>query len=152
MNTTSKTTLQALGYSLAGAAAAAIANETAKRATPRHSPMDFLGKRIHLHNPFGRGSQRRTLAGKLISSPLFHNIIGGKSANRNWLRSALLGLGAGLGSLALPRQKRSIWRKQSAREGSNLMSIGRLLAGGLAAAATSRLLNQALRGRHTHSQ
>lgn len=152
MNSTSKTTLQALGYGLAGAAAAAIANETAKRVSPSHSRLDFLGKRLHLNNPFGRGPYHRSLAGNLFSTSLLDNFIGGRKSKRNWLRSALLGIGAGLGSLALPRQKRSIWRGQTGRRGSKLMSIGRLLAGGLAVAATSRLLNNALRRRHTHDQ
>jgi len=157
MNSTSKTTLQALGYGLAGAAAAAIANETARRARPSHSPLDFLGKRISLHNPFGREPRQRTLAGALFSTPLFHNFGGGRSVKRGLLRSALLGLGAGLGSLALPQQKRSVWSRRGGNRGSALMTVGRLLAGGLVAAAASRLFNKTSHSRnahdrHTHNQ
>jgi len=157
MNSTSKTTLQALGYGLAGAAAAAIANETARRARPSHSPLGFLSKRMSLHNPFGRGPQQRTLAGALLSTPLFHNFGGGRSVKRSLLRSALLGLGAGLGSLALPQQKRSVWRGRGGNRGSKLMTVGRLLAGGLVAAAASRLFNKTshsrnTQDRHTHNQ
>src|SRR5262249_3472754 len=138
----------ALGYGLAGAAAAAIANETAKRVSPSHSSLDILGKRMHLNNPFGK----RGFAGNLFSTPLIYNLGGAKSVKRPWLRSALLGLGAGLGSLALPRQKRSFWRKSGIARETTPMTIGRLLAGGLAVAVTSRLLNQVLRRRHPHDR
>src|SRR5262245_31568357 len=156
MNPTSKTTLQALGYGLAGAAAAAIANETARRVNPRPSPLaqlaqlaqiNFLGRRRRFNNPFGKGS----MASNLFSNPLFYNFGRERSVKRNLLRSALLGIGAGLGSLALPKQKRGIWRARGT-SGSGLKTIGRLVAGGLVAAAASRLINRTLRDRHHHDQ
>jgi hypothetical protein len=152
MNSTNKTTLQALGYSLAGAAAAALANETAKRVGPSHSPIGSLVKRGHLRNPFGRHSQLKAIAGGLLSTPLLTNILGAKQPKRSWLRSALVGLGAGLGSLALPHQRGGILRKRPMSRGSRLGNLGRVLMGSLAVAATSRILNQSLRKRHTHPQ
>ena len=154
MNPTSKTTLQALGYGLAGAAAAAIANETVRRVNPRPSPLaqlaqlNFLGRRKRFNSPFSKG----TIAGNLLSNPLLYNFGGDRSVKRNLLRSALLGVGAGLGSLALPRQKRGIWGARGGRSGSGMVTIGRLLAGGLIAAAASRLLNRTLRDRHHHER
>jgi hypothetical protein len=152
MNSTNKNTLQALGYSLAGAAAAALANETARRVGPSHSPLGFLHKRSILHNPFGRAPQIRTLAANLLPTPLVNNILGERQAKRNWLRGALVGLGAGLGSLALPQRRESFWRRRSARKGSRLGRFGRFLLGSLAVAATTKLVNQSLRKRHTHAQ
>jgi len=170
MNSTSKTTLQALGYGLAGAAAAAIANETARRVNPRPSPLarlsqlaqgNFLGRRRRFNNPFAKGPFAKgpfakgpfakvMMAGNLFSNPLFYNFGGDRSVKRNLLRSALLGVGAGLGALALPQQKRNIWGARVGRSGSGLKTIGRLLAGGLVAAAASRLLNRTFRDRHHH--
>lgn len=138
--------VQALGYGLAGAAAATLASETAKRARPSHSPLGFLTGRKRHHNPFAR----RTLAGALFSTPLLSNLIGGGSVKRDLIRSALLGLSAGVGSLAMPQQQRGIWGAGRGRTGFGLASIGRLLAGGLVAAAASRFLNRALRDRHNH--
>src|SRR5262245_33929413 len=154
MNQTSKTTLQALGYGLAGAAAAAIANATERRVTPRPSPLgqlaqlNFLGRRRRFNNLFAKG----TVAGNLLSNPIFYNFGRDRSVKRNLLRSALLGVGAGLGSLALPRQKRSLWGARGGRSGSGMKTIGRLIAGGLVAAAASRLINRTLRDRHHHEQ
>jgi hypothetical protein len=146
MNQRNKSAIvQALGYGLAGAAAATLASETANRARPSFSPLDFLSRRRRLRNLFGR----RTLAGALFSAPLLGNLIRGRSVKRNLLRSALLGLGAGMGSLAMPQQ-RGIWGARGWRRRSVLATFGRLLAGGLAAAAASRWLNRTLRGRHTH--
>jgi hypothetical protein len=151
MNQTNKSALvQALGYGLAGAAAATLASKTAKRTRPSYSPLGFLSRKRRLQNPFGR----KTLAGALLSTPLLSNLIGGRSGKRDLLRSALLGVSAGVGSLAMPQQKR-VWGVRGGRAGSGLTTIGRLLAGGLIAAAASRLLNRKSRDRyadeeHTH--
>jgi hypothetical protein len=146
MNAMNKSALvQALGYGLAGAAAATLASETAKRARPSYSPLGFLSRRRRLQNPFGR----KTLAGALLSTPLISNLIGGRSVKRDLLRSALLGLSAGVGSLAIPQQK-GFWGNRGARAGSRLTTFGRLLAGGLVAAAASRLLSRTSRDRYTH--
>src|SRR5215468_12517821 len=130
MNSMNKSALvQALGYGLAGAAAATLASETAKRSRPINSPLGFLSGRRRLQNPF-----RKTLAGALFSTPLLGNIIGGRSVKRDLLRSALLGLGAGLGSLATQQSRgilsRGILGTRSRRGGSGLATVGRLLAGG----------------------
>jgi hypothetical protein len=146
MNAMNKSALvQALGYGLAGAAAATLASQTAKRARPSYSPLGFLNRRRRLQNPFGR----KTLAGALLSTPLISNLIGGRSVKRDLLRSALLGLSAGVGSLAIPQQK-GFWRNRGGRTGSKLTTVGRLLAGGLVAAAASRLLGRTSRDRYTH--
>lgn len=141
--------VQALGYGLAGAAAATLASETAKRAQPSNSPLGFLSGRRRSLNPF-----RKTLAGALFSAPLLGNLIGGRSVKRDLLRSALLGLGAGLGTLATA-QPRGVLRKgflgtRVQRGGSGLMTVGRLLAGGLVAAAASKFLNRTFRDRHIY--
>ncbi len=170
MNSTSKSTLQALGYGLAGAAAAAIANETAKRVYPRPSPLaqianlSFLGRRKRFNNPFGRGAlvkgpfakkgqfAKGSIAGALFSNPLFYNFGGDRNVKRNLLRSALLGIGAGLGSLALPKQKRGFFGSRGGGSGSGLKTIGRLVAGGLVAAAASRLLSRSFKDRRHHDE
>src|SRR5262245_31817550 len=137
--------VQALGIGLAGAAAATLASGTAKRARPSYSPLGFLSRRRRLQIPFGR----KTLAGALLSTPLISNLIGGRSVKRDLLRSALLGLSAGVGSLAIPQQK-GFWRNRGGRTGSRLTTVGRLLAGGLVAAAASRLFSKPSRHGSTH--
>src|SRR4029453_2759034 len=122
MNAMNKSALvQALGYGLAGAAAATLASQTAKRARPSYSPLGFLNRRRRLQNPFGR----KTLAGALLSTPLISNLIGGRSVKRNLLRSALLGLSAGGGSLAIPQQK-GFCRNRGGRTGSEMRNVVRL--------------------------
>jgi hypothetical protein len=153
MNAMNKSALvQALGIGLAGAAAATLASGTAKRARPRYSPLGFLSRRRRFQNPFGR----KTLTGALLSTPIISNLIGGRnvliggrSAKRDLLRSALLGLSAGVGSLAMPRQK-GFWGTRGGRTGSSLTTVGRLLAGGLIAAAASRLFIRTSRDRYAH--
>jgi hypothetical protein len=162
MNPRNKSSLiQALGLGLASAAAATLARGAGKRSGPSFSPLGFLSGRRRSHNPFRRG-----LAGALSSTPILSNFIGGRSVKRDLLSSALLGLSAGLGSLAAPQHRRSalggalgsilgrrgggFWGARGAHGGSGLATVGRLLAGGLVAAAASKLLNKTLRDRVTH--
>jgi hypothetical protein len=146
MNAMNKSALvQALGVGLAGAAAATLASGTAKRARPSYSPLGFLSRRRRFQNPF----VKKTMAGALLSTPLISNLIGGRSVKRDLLRSALLGLSAGVGSLAMPRQK-GFWGTRGGRTGSRLTTVGRLLAGGLIAAAASRLFSRTSRDRYTY--
>jgi hypothetical protein len=153
MNSRNKSALaQALGYSLAGVAAAALAKGSARQRG--FSPLGFLSGRRRYQNLF-----KRSLAGGLFSAPLLGNFIGGiggRSVKRNLLNGALLGLSAGLGSLATPRPRGVFGRGggilgamgRGTRGGSGLRTIGRVLAGGLVAAAASKLINKTLRDRH----
>ena len=146
MNAMNKSALvQALGIGLAGAAAATLASGTSKRARPSYSPLGFLSRRRRFQNPFSR----KTLTGSLLSTPLISNLIGGRSVKRDLIRSALLGVSAGVGSLAIP-QRKGFWGTRGVRTGSSLTTVGRLLAGGLIAAAASRLLGRTTRDRYTH--
>jgi hypothetical protein len=148
MNQTNKSALvQALGFGLASAAAATLASRTAKRARPSFSPLGFLSRKRGLQNPFAR----KTLAGALLSTPLLSNLIGGRSVKRDLLRSALLGVSAGVGSLAMP-QRRGVWGARGGRAGSGLTTVGRLLAGGLIAAAASKLLGRKSRDQYAHEE
>jgi hypothetical protein len=146
MNAMNKSALvQALGVGLAGAAAATLASKTAKRTRPSYSPLGFLSRRRRIQNPFAR----KTLTGALLSTPFISNLIGRRSVKRDLLRSALLGLSAGVGTLAMPRQK-GFWGTRGGRTGSGLTTVGRLLAGGLIAAAASRLFRRTSRDQDTH--
>ncbi|MBO0857634.1 MAG: hypothetical protein J2P21_04105 [Chloracidobacterium sp.] len=142
MNQINKSSLvQALGYGLAGVAAATLVNKTAKRTRPRYSPLGFLSRRRRSQNQI-----KRTLTGALLSTPLLGSLFGGKigrgSVKRDLLSSALMGFGAGMGSFATPQRGvlGGILGTRPSRGGSGLGRVGRLLAGGLVAAAASQLL------------
>lgn len=92
------------------------------------------------------------MTGALISNSLLYSLVGAIDGKRNWLRGTLLGLGAGLGALAAPARRRTFWGRPVKRtKGAKLATIGRFLAGGLAAAAASGLISKATRRRNTHS-
>jgi hypothetical protein len=167
MNSRNKSSLvQALGLGLAGAATAALARGAGKRSRSSFSPLGILGGGKRFQNPFRRG-----LSGAFSSTPLLGNFMGGRSVKSDLLNSALLGLSAGLGSLAGPKYRRALGggalggilgRKgilgaRGSRGGSGLATVGRILAGGLVAAAASKLLNKTLRDRsanepHSHER
>jgi hypothetical protein len=154
MNSRNKSSLvQALGLGLAGAATAALARGAGKRSRSSFSPLGILGGGRRFQNPFRRG-----LSGALSSTPLLGNFMGGRSVKRDLLNSAMLGLSAGLGSLykggalggILGRRGILGARARKARGGSGLGTVGRILAGGLVAAAASKLINKTLRERFSH--
>jgi hypothetical protein len=154
MNSRNKSSLvQALGLGLAGAATAALARGAGKRSRSSFSPLGILGRGRRSQNPFRKG-----LSNAFSSTPLLGNFMGGRSVKRNLLNSALLGLSAGLGSLAAPQHRRGFLGKgalggilgaRGSRGRSGMATVGRILAGGLVAAAASRLLNRTLRDRFT---
>jgi hypothetical protein len=145
MTLANNSTLRTLGSGLAGALVTTAINETARRTIPAAPRLDTLGRRaivgamrqMDLKPPKGKQLQSWALAGDLLFNSLYFGLAG---ANRgSWLRGSLLGLGAGLGAVALPpTMKLGRWPTRRT-PATKLMTVGWYLAGGLAAAATAKL-------------
>jgi hypothetical protein len=140
--------LRALAGGLAGALVVTAMNETARRVIPGAPRLDTLGRRaivkgmrrINLKPPSGARLGRWALVGDIFSNSLFYGLAGAGARRGDWLRGALLGLGMGLGAVTLPPTlKLGRWPTRRTPQ-TKLMTVGWYLAGGLAAAATSRAL------------
>jgi hypothetical protein len=144
----SATKLTALTGGLAGALIVTAVHEAARRVVPGAPRLDTLGRRaivkgmrrMNLKPPSGAKLQRLALAGDLVSNSLFYGLAGAGAPGGDWLRGSLLGLGMGLGAVALPGTlKLGRWPTRRS-PATKVMTVGWYLAGGLAAAAVSHWL------------
>ena len=144
-------TLIALTSGLAGACTLTLIHESARRFLPDAPRMDLLGMRaiaqglekIDTPPPAPDRLHRWAMAGDIFSNSLYYSLTGtGKKA---WLRGTVLGVAAGVGGVVLPGPL-GLGTDASARTPqTQLMTVAWYLAGGLAAAAVSRMLSSALR-------
>lgn len=140
--------VRSLGGGLAGATAVTLIHEAARRAVPDAPRMDILGMRA-LAKPMrmmGWAPPRRrelhtwALVGDILSNSLYYSFVGGGRKGHTWMRGALLGTAAGIGSIVLPSILGLESKKRRHKADTMTMRFVWYLAGGLTAAAASRLL------------
>ena len=145
--------VEALASGAAGAAALTLLHESVRRLIPHAPRMDVIGMRaiarsmrsVDQEPPPRDRLFRAALLGDLVSNALYYSLVGVRGGSRVWLRGALLGLSAGLGAACLPPLL-GLGRQPGARfPATQAMTVGWYFAGGLAAAAASRLLASSTR-------
>src|SRR5215203_3654713 len=102
--------ITAFGGGLAGAMAVTLIHESVKRIVPQAPRMDLLGmnavsKGFRLagkSTPAEKKLFTLALAGDLVTNAFFYSAAGIGKEKNVWLRSALLGLAAGIGAVTLP--------------------------------------------------
>ncbi len=140
--------LQALASGAVGACVLTLLNESVRRLYPHAPRMEVMGMRAIARSmramdqvpPSGDWLYRLALAGDLASNSLYYSLVG--TGDRTWLRGALLGLSAGLGAVLLPRPLGLGRQPREDFPTTHVMTVGWYLAGGLAAAAASRLFSR----------
>jgi hypothetical protein len=146
--------VRALGGGAAGAVVLTGLHEIARRVVPHAPRMDVIGERaltralaaVGRRPSRGRRLFRQTLAGELFSNTLYYSLIGVSSRSRVVRNGVLLGLAAGLGAVLLP-PRLGLGRSPGTKAPlTPLLTLAWYTAGGLAAAATIRRL-QELSGR-----
>lgn len=149
MHTHADSWVRPLGSGLAGAVALTMIHEGARREL-RHAPrMDVLGMRAIRRGmrwlglrPFeGRELRAVAMAGDVLSNALYYSVVG-RGAHA-WRRGALLGAAAGVGAVVLPGVLGLGARPSRRTAATAAMTVGWYLAGGLVAAAASRLMAHA---------
>lgn len=141
---------RAFGSGLIGACVLTAIHETVRRFVPDAPRMDVLGKQALalLYRESGHAVpdddqlHYQALAGDIASNAAYYSLVGVGDPNGAELRGALLGLGAGLGSVFLPKHLGLDNDASTRTPATTAMTIGLYLAGGLAAAAAFRLLEK----------
>jgi hypothetical protein len=141
-------TLQALGSGVAGAVTLTLIHQTAKRVTDKAPRADILGMRAIARTMRKANTEPPaddqlfwwSLLGDLVSNSLYYSLASAGDEDKAWTRGGLLGLGAGVGALALPGPLGLGSRPTNRTRATQIMTIAWYLAGGLAAAATARCL------------
>jgi len=142
-------TSRALGSGVAGALVLTGLHEAARRLLPHAPRMDVIGERAlsrSLH-ALGRRSPRggrlfaATLAGELFSNSLYYSMVGAASRSRTVQAGLLIGLAAGVGAVLLPPLIGLGKSPGSKAPLTPLLTVAWYTAGGLAAAAAARLMD-----------
>ncbi|HLT73862.1 MAG TPA: hypothetical protein VKZ68_02210 [Ohtaekwangia sp.] len=82
-----------------------------------------------------------SLVGDLVSNSLYYGLASGASRERTLIRGALLGLGAGIGAVTLPKPMGLDERPTNATTRTKAMTVLYYLVGGLIAAAAINALD-----------
>jgi hypothetical protein len=141
----------ALAGGLAGTVTVASIHEALKRITPDAPRMDLLdmelirkglasmNKKIPAENEL----QRWAVGGELLCDTAYFGLAGMGGKKGVWLRGALLGLVAGIAAVVLPKPLGLPEESSNKTTATKLMTIGLYLIGGIVAAATTQLVDNA---------
>jgi hypothetical protein len=138
-----------LAGGLAGTLTVASIHEALKRVTPDAPRMDVLDmelirkglKSFNKEVPGEDELQRWAVGGELFCDTAYYGLvaIGGKKGV--WLRGALLGLIAGVTAVVLPKPLGLSEKASNKTLGTQIMTVGLYLMGGLAASAITQLVD-----------
>lgn len=143
--------LSSIEGGLAGAAALTIIHETVRRIHPDAPRMDLLGmtalskilKNLGETPPGEKKLFYYTMAGDLAANSLYYSMAGIGHKQNVLTRGLLLGLGAGLGAVLLPKPLHLPQGPSSRTPVTTAMTMGLYLLGGVVAAFTMKLLEPA---------
>jgi len=134
---------------LAGTVTVASIHEALRRISPNAPRMDLLDmelirkglKTINKKVPGENELQRLAVGGELLCDTAYYGLAGIGTKKGVWLRGVLLGLVAGVTAVVLPKPLGLPQDSRNKTLGTQLMTIGLYLMGGIVAAATTQLLN-----------
>jgi hypothetical protein len=95
-----------------------------------------LVKAVRPMSPVVNGLLPMAVAGDLVSNSIYYSLAGGASKSSTILKGLLLGLGAGIGAVALPAKLGLNDTPTNLSSRRRIMTIAYYMAGGLIAAAT----------------
>jgi len=142
-----------LAGGLAGTLTVASIHEALRRVTPDAPRMDVLDielikkglKSMNKEVPGEDQLQRWAVGGELFCDTAYYGLVGMGSKKRVLLRGALFGLVAGVTAVILPKPLGLPEEASNKTVATQLMTIGLYLIGGLVAAATTQLVDEAQR-------
>jgi hypothetical protein len=140
-----------LAGGLAGTLTVASIHEALKRVTPDAPRMDVLDmelirkglKSINKEVPGEDELQRWAVGGELFCDTAYYGLVAMGGKKGVWLRGALLGLIAGVTAVVLPKPLGLSEEASNKTLGTQMMTVGLYLMGGLAASAITQLVDDA---------
>lgn len=141
----------ALAGGLAGTVTVASLHEALIRVTPDAPRMDILDielirkglKSMNKDVPGEDELQRWAVGGELFCDTAYYSLAGIGDKKGAWLRGALLGLVAGVSAVVLPKPLGLPAEPSNKTTGTQLMTVGLYVMGGLVAAAVTQLADDA---------
>lgn len=141
---------RAFGSGLIGACVLTVIHEVVRHFVPNAPRMDVLGKQalaalcreIGQEPPDEPELHYVAMAGDIASNAAYYSLVGAGDSESAEVRGALLGLGAGLGSVVLPKYLGLDEGASRRTPETAWMTVGLYVAGGLAAAVAYRMLER----------
>lgn len=141
----------AIAGGLAGTVTVASIHEALRRITPDAPRMDKLDvelirkglKSMHKEVPGEDELQRWAVGGELLCDTAYYGLVGVGGKKGVWWRGALLGLVAGVTAVVLPKPLGLEQESANKTLGTEFMTVGLYLMGGLMAAAMAQLVDNA---------
>jgi len=138
-----------LAGGIAGTITVASLHEGLKRITPDAPRMDLLDIELirkglqlaHQEIPETRELERWAVGGELICDTAYYSLVAIGRKKEVWTRGALLGLFAGITAVILPGPLGLSKEPSNKTTATQLMTIGLYLAGGIVAAAITKLVD-----------
>src|SRR5687767_7997094 len=135
---------------LAGACTLTLLNESVKKLDKDAPRMDLLGmnavaRLVKGNNLFAQTAGKLfpvALAGDLVSNSLYYSMADTDNKQKTLIRGALLGLGAGLGAVVLPKTLGLNEEATTRTFKTKVLTVTWYLIGGLVAAAAMNLLDK----------
>lgn len=142
--------VKALEGGLAGAVTLTLVHQAIKQISPDAPRMDLLGmnaisKLLHktdTEEPPKDTLYGVTMAGDIISNTLYYSLTAMGGKRKSLLKGALLGLGAGLGAVLLPKPLGLNESYSNRTRQTQIMTVALYLIGGLVSAATYNVINE----------
>ena len=139
---------RSIASGLAGACVLTLIHETVRRLDPDAPRMDLLGMEaiaktmnaVGITPPADDKLHTVALLGDLASNSMYYSMVGDGADPSVWWRGAGLGLSAGLGAILSPPRLGLDSKPSRRTTKTKLLTLLWYLAGGLAAAATAKLL------------
>jgi hypothetical protein len=135
---------------LAGACALTLINQLVSKVDKQAPRLDLLG--MNAVAKFFKGPKAApalvqkllpmSLAGDLVSNTLYYALASGKTNDQTLLKGLALGLGAGLGAVALPKPLGLDASTTNLTRKTQAMTIAWYVIGGLVAAAIINVINE----------
>lgn len=138
-----------LAGGLAGTLTVAALHEAFRRISPDAPRMDVLDMdlirkgldKMNRQAPGDAALQRMAVSGEVVCDTAYYGLVGLGGKKGAWLRGALLGLFAGVTAVALPKPLGLPEEPSNKTLATKLMTVGLYLAGGLAAAAMTQMVD-----------
>lgn len=135
---------------LAGACTLTLLNESVKRLDKDAPRMDLLGMNAVARLMKGNSFLTQTvdkllpvaLAGDLVSNSLYYSMADAEGEKKTLIRGALLGLGAGLGAVVLPKSLGLNEDATTRTLKTKILTVTWYVVGGLVAAAAMNFMNK----------
>lgn len=140
--------IASLGGGVAGACAVTLIHESVKKIIPNAPRMDLLGMNAiskglnaaGIKTPSGSKLFAIALTGDLLANSLYYSVAGMGNEKNIWLRSAALGLAAGIGAVVLPGPLGLETKHSNRTTTTKLMTVGLYVAGAVVTTAVIKLL------------